>query len=192
MKNKVINYISKYIDADEDMLVIYKYGIDIIISKLIHIFFVCLIGYLYNVLFETVLFLIFYSTLREYSGGFHANTKLRCFICTLIVIFAMIVLNKIFAEFSNQVKLFLLLIYGIIIIIFSPQDTTNKPLSNKEKAVYKRKVKKYLLIQVFFIYISSFYWFDILLSAWIIQIFMLLLGYLKNRNSINLLKTNKS
>ena len=97
MKKKIINCISKYVDADEDMLVIYKYGIDIIINKLVHIFFICIIGYLYNVLFETVLFLVFYSTLREYSGGFHASTKIRCFICTLFVTFMMIILFRIFA-----------------------------------------------------------------------------------------------
>lgn len=51
MKKKIINCISKYVDADEDMLVIYKYGIDIIINKLVHIFLsalldICIMYYL--------------------------------------------------------------------------------------------------------------------------------------------------
>lgn len=74
---------------------------------------------------------------------------------------------------------------------FSPQDTPHKPLNSKERVVYRKKTGKYLLIQVLFVYISSFYFecFDVLVIAWTIQTFMLLFGYLKNKN--NCVKVNK-
>ena len=68
----------------EDKL-IYIVGLDVIFSTLEQLFIVILIGLWRGRLIETVIYLLFFSTVRKYCGGYHAATRAGCMAVFTIV-----------------------------------------------------------------------------------------------------------
>ena len=62
---------------------IYKYGSDILIENIgTTIFLICL-GFIFNKEISTLIFIAVFAGIRRYSGGYHAKTKLKCYILTI-------------------------------------------------------------------------------------------------------------
>lgn len=74
---------------------IYKYGSDILIENIgTTIFLICL-GFIFNKEISTLIFIAVFAGIRRYSGGYHAKTKLKCYILTITNWAVVIVLSLI-------------------------------------------------------------------------------------------------
>ena len=62
-----------------------KYGIDLFISSFLEIISILAIAAILGNFIETVLLFVFFIPLRIYAGGYHADTKLKCFIISLVM-----------------------------------------------------------------------------------------------------------
>ena len=80
ISNKLLKYLIKtdVINKSEDALAYYKYGLEITISSLLNILLIISIGIISGQLIESVLFLICFIPLRQFTGGYHANSYLKC------------------------------------------------------------------------------------------------------------------
>lgn len=145
MNKKIIKFLLETGTINEDNVELYQYGLDLVIKKIIHVFLILLIAYIFNMFFSTLIFVITYMVIREYSGGFHAKTVVGCYLCTFTVTICLVMLLYIFQQLNSIWAWIVLLISGIIIWLFSPQETENKHLSVKERAVYQKKARAYLL-----------------------------------------------
>ncbi|MDE7390500.1 MAG: accessory gene regulator B family protein, partial [Lachnospiraceae bacterium] len=96
-------------------------------------------------LWQTVVFMFAYIPLRIYAGGYHAKTPLRCYIYSNALIFAVLLIIK-FLPLGNFICGSLSLISGAIIFFLSPIEAANKPLDDKEKTVYRLRVRIILAI----------------------------------------------
>lgn len=69
-----------------------SYGLEIFFSSVIEIICIFAIAILVDNFFETVIFFAFFIPLRIYSGGYHADTRIRCFLVSVgvYVIFSFI------------------------------------------------------------------------------------------------------
>ena len=80
----MLNFISTKIadkffdDNDKYPKEVYIYGIELLISSAVSTVVIFLIGLLTNTFFESVVFLISFSAIRVYTGGYHSMTYLRC------------------------------------------------------------------------------------------------------------------
>ncbi len=72
-------------DIDE-----YKYGIEVFLLKVIHILSMVAVGYIFNSLFETLVFLIVFVRVREMIGGYHSKNPILCFIISNLMIFTLL------------------------------------------------------------------------------------------------------
>ena len=88
---KIANYFYTKNIIDEKVIPIYKYGMQVLISNVMASTIVVSIGVLISKLLESIIFILLYSTLRIYTGGYHAKTSLSCnivfslaFIMTLV------------------------------------------------------------------------------------------------------------
>ncbi len=63
----------------EDRKIAYVVGLDVIFSTLIDWTAVGMLAVLRGRFLEAVIYLLFFLTVRRYSGGYHANTRAGCF-----------------------------------------------------------------------------------------------------------------
>lgn len=116
-----------------------RYGLDIFISSTIEIISILLIAVFAGNFFETFLFFLAFTPLRIYAGGYHANTKLRCYLISLGVycIFTMI-MNMMLPDSYWKVNLLITLFSLSMVLISAPVIHKNK-YTNKIELKYYRK-----------------------------------------------------
>lgn len=120
----------------EDLLDIYIYGFELIISSLLSASIVLLLGALFGQFLNSFAFLITFSLLRSYTGGYHASKYWICTLITVTTFSIVLLLSKIFM--ASLILYLLLSIIGIaLIIILAPVENHNKKLSEEQKRKFK-------------------------------------------------------
>lgn len=116
-----------------------RYGLDIFISSAIEIISILFIAVLVGNFLETFLFFLAFTPLRIYAGGYHANTKFRCYLISLGVycIFTMI-MNMLPQDTYWTVNLLTTLSSLIIVLISAPVIHKNKYVNKIEKKYYRK------------------------------------------------------
>lgn len=141
---------SEIISPDESE--IYSFGLHNGIILLLNLITVLAIGFVFNMVLEVIIFLLAYSPLRTYAGGYHAKTQLRCYFMSIVIIIAVLITIK-YVPMNNLVYLLCLLSSSTIIFLLAPVQDQNKPLNEKEKIVYGRRsyIILSILIALFFL-----------------------------------------
>lgn len=144
-----------------------------------------IIGMITGKLGVVVTFLLFYSVLRSYSGGFHFNNKYLCYIFSNIIlcipIFTMELVGQIVSE---NFRLISLTIAVIIILILSPVDSVKKRLDDAEIEHHSVIAKTILGIEIcFIITLYSLKMYNLVYAGYsaiiLISVFMIL-GFIQN------------
>ncbi len=107
---------------------IYQYGIrsgGIILLNLITAF---LIGLFTEQLLVVCVFTLSFMTLRSFTGGFHCDDSLFCYIGSSLVLFIPVYMGGQFASLSVLAVVLTLAAAAGIIIIFSPMHSKNRRL----------------------------------------------------------------
>lgn len=126
--NKIISY---------DNIEAYSYGIELFLFKGTFFLIALIISLLTNTFIISVIFIISYTLIREYSGGYHCKTAGMCLLTSIFIYLLLLMLYKLsLTQIENT--LFVLSLLSIIpIIIFSPVENINKPLTESEKKKFK-------------------------------------------------------
>lgn len=141
--------------VDEDYE-LYVYGLFMLISHLMYLILVCVFGTIFRCFIESVIFYIAFQFIRKYAGGYHAPTETRCEVISTLSILGCIGIIKMSETYNIQEPISLLaLISAICIFIFSPLDTPEKPLSEKEYR-YFRKISLVILSVISLLAVTSF------------------------------------
>ncbi|WP_313129297.1 accessory gene regulator ArgB-like protein [Anaerocolumna sp.] len=124
-------YISKLIQyqiIEEENKEIYMYGLECYILKIIHTCIFLAIGLLTDTFPNTIIFLMAYSLLRTYAGGYHANSLRKCFLFSIIISFTVVLTSYYLTriEVSNIYSISLLIISLFVVGKFAPVDTEKK------------------------------------------------------------------
>lgn len=123
---------------------IYVFGIREFFSLLCSFSLTLAIGVLMDMAVESVVFTCAYFPVRIYAGGYHASTQGRCYVLSLaMVIAALLVIGH--ADIPGYVSMMVIVILSFIIYLLSPSEHKNKPLSETERRVYKKRVGKILI-----------------------------------------------
>lgn len=168
----------------EEELEIIEYGIERIKANILGMFTIFLLGIIFGVFAESMIFAIFFFLQRRYAGGYHADTKGRCYIVSVFLI----TISMCFIKYidSGILICFVLQTFNIIIIyLLAPVETANRVLGTVEIAVFRKKARiigsiSYILACYF--YLNSF--FKIANSIGIANCvigYLLIAGYLKNK-----------
>lgn len=124
---------------------IYKYGYFLLYELLLNIVIAVVIGVVTNRLVELFVFLLLYVPLRSFCGGWHADKLWKCTIYSNLMLILLCVTISYEIIYSRSIIMVLIFIIGIIFVgIYAPVGTQTKPISSKEKKVYKKRI---ILIQ---------------------------------------------
>lgn len=175
--------------TEESKEVIYAYGMELLISDVLNTIIVLLIALISHTLPAVVVFIAVFMGLRQFVGGYHANSHLSCMF-TLVMV--MLVFSYGICNVSGQIAQIFSI--GFIIIALpinfciAPVPYLNKQMSEKKSVKLRKKsyilsvafsaaaiallIFQYQIISLYVSNVSS----GILLSA-----IMALLGHFLNR-----------
>ncbi|MFI3214935.1 MAG: accessory gene regulator B family protein, partial [Eubacteriales bacterium] len=95
-----------------------------------------------------VIFLISFSLLRTYAGGYHCKTAIQCYFMSVGTIFAVLMIVKYTSqEYITPISVLLLLIGVPLIWKLAPVGAKNKPLDEVEKQHYRKITIRNLVIE---------------------------------------------
>ena len=111
-----------------------RYGLDILLSSVLEIISILVISAFVGNLVQTLLFFIAFVPLRIYAGGYHANTKLKCYLVSLgvYVVFTVIVMSMPY-ETCLIINLLSTMFSLFVVFIAAPMVNRNKNVNNIER-----------------------------------------------------------
>ena len=167
-------------EADED---IYQYGVRQGLIALLNLITTLILGWFFECIFESIIFMIAYLPLRSFAGGYHAKTAGRCYMFSIIM---MIIILWVMEHMRYAILLCgcLTLLAGIIIYILAPVEDRNKPLDCMEQKVYRKRTHRILIVDMLIAFTALlFSWERIAICmtlALCVVAMMLLVGLLRN------------
>lgn len=124
-----------------------KYGIEGIYLTITKLFVILLLGFIFNILYEIILLLVFYNFLRFFGFGYHARNSLECLIISISLFFILpLLVSKQLLTFNYKWLLVSLCIINFL--LFAPSDTKKRPMINKKK----KRIRKTFVILITIIY----------------------------------------
>ncbi|WP_409229111.1 accessory gene regulator B family protein [Gudongella sp. SC589] len=162
---------------DKDL---YEYGLHQSFILLANIFTTILVGWIFNMMIESIIFLLAFVPLRSYAGGYHAKTPLRCYVLSVVMISITLLLIRMPVRGLLSVVFITTTATGTI-LVFAPVEDINKPLKQTEKKEYKRRISFILatLLGLITLFWSIEHQISIsIMSALVVGAVMVLLGKL--------------
>ena len=144
----------KLFEKDDSNIDYYIYGIELFLSSFICSVLLILIGVITNTFIESIIFIVFFSALRIYTGGFHAQSFMLCTVITLVNYIVIICtyrwLFNYFSKLYVNLPVFLLTLF--VVAVFAPVDNPNNPIGKKQAVVYKKRAIIILFVEIVFFY----------------------------------------
>lgn len=137
-----------YIAADQlqemgiirkDEIAIYRYGFDALFTALLQLVSIFCLAIVVGNFFETLLFFLAFIPLRIYAGGYHANTRLKCYLLSLTNygLFSLALL-LIPGDLYFMVILFGCIFSCVIVLKYAPIVHANRKVSDDSKKHYRK------------------------------------------------------
>lgn len=126
----------------------YTYGIELVLNDLLVFLSIILIGTLTGKLFVSLIYVLTYCSIRNYVGGYHCKTHMKCYYTTLFLYISMLLFNYYLSDNRLIVSFILIAISIPAISIFAPVDYGNGPINDKDKKSYH--VRSIVLIAIAF------------------------------------------
>ena len=148
MINKIImpilNLLVDQNEIKEEEIDIYYFGLECVILKIVHYISYILIGLSMHAIWEMLISACVFKMLRCHAGGYHAKTRMGCYIFSCMMVLALCVCNRI--NFPLEVYILAVIISDIFILTLAPIDNVNNVLDDKEKKRHKKEILKILLV----------------------------------------------
>lgn len=168
---------------EENKAVICRWGISHILDTAFNIATFLIIGILFNMPVETIVFTLGYIPLRIYAGGYHAKTPFRCWCLSNIILAVSLVIvqnaEKYYIAFGI---LSLIAVMGLIILM--PVEDLHKPLDENDRKKYKKRGVAILAVEICISVVFTLLHHSkislVLSSIWVLLSVMLILGVIKN------------
>ena len=115
---------------------IYIYGYETVILGFIDFLIVLAVGFIFNKMITMLIFFAMFISVRLYTGGYHANTVLKCKMVFISICISVSLLSGF--KFPYYLYIFIMLLYLITSFFLAPIENYNKPLTSEEQTKYRR------------------------------------------------------
>lgn len=131
----------------ESDIEIYVFGFYQIVMLLLNVVTTLILGVAFRLIVPCIILNIAYIFIRISAGGYHADTSVKCYIYSTLMIAVLLSVIK-WIHIINAVLASMLILSVIVIIIFAPVETENNPLDEVEKKVYRKRSLIVLSIEI--------------------------------------------
>lgn len=136
----ILEYLLKNnaIEDDEEIIAYYRYGIEITISSLLNVLIIILIGLISKQLVESIAFLLCFIPIRQFTGGFHANSYLKCNASFALCFIILLIIYRFTRDnFDLYYTLAITILSSIVFGFECPVEHVNKKIAREKKPYYK-------------------------------------------------------
>ncbi|ONI43435.1 hypothetical protein AN641_10175 [Candidatus Epulonipiscioides gigas] len=134
------------------------YGLSTAIELTFNIITMLVLGALFDLLLETVIFLVSFSLIRIYAGGYHCQKSINCyFFSTALFLLILTILKFTSVNYIFIISIVLICISVPIILKFAPVETPTKLLDNDEIKYFRKKTVFNLIAELIVVSILFFY-----------------------------------
>lgn len=127
---------------------IYQFGIRNGMIILLNVLTAFLIGLVTEKLLVVAVFTLSFMVLRSYTGGYHSDSRIFCYVGTNLVLFIPVYTEELFVRTEDSILIILLTLAVCIIMIFSPMHSKNRKLDEAEQKHFGRKARMIVVIQL--------------------------------------------
>lgn len=139
VNNYIVTYLVDNHLVKKEEAPIYQYGFSILFLKITYWISFLIFGLFFDVFIETVIFLLMYSWIRVYAGGYHASSVSKCYIISLTTVIINGILCTYHEFFDNLIIDELIFVASwIYVYIYCPVDNSNKRLDELEKKRFRK------------------------------------------------------
>lgn len=182
-QNFLVNsFLQNGIISKED-IEIYQFGIECFVLKFVNCLSYVIIGFLMKMPLELFLMGGILIPLRRSAGGYHAKTRVGCYLFSCAVVTLALSLCKI--QVVRYIWYIMLFIADLFIILLAPVDNENKIMDTSEKAYFRKKTMKLLIITNILcsvgIIIKNRQLYVPVIMGIVVSAFLVVLGKYKNR-----------
>lgn len=172
----------------ESDIEIYVFGFYQIVMLLLNVVTTLILGVAFRLIVPCIILNIAYIVIRISAGGYHADSPVKCYIYSTLMIAVLLSVIK-WIHISNTVLASMLVISGIVIVILAPVETENNPLDEIEKKVYRKRSLIVLSLEIL-----ACIFLQIISKEWVVQTvvlglfaecIMLIAGIIKNHFHIS-------
>lgn len=166
---------------DEEEVEICQYGFEISLSTIISFLVVMAIALFLKIPEIGLLYYAVFVALRQFTGGYHANTYLSCNltfgILSLLVLESVKLLSVHYELYPLETHLVLVVFSFLIILFLAPVENENKPLTEaiKKKNRIFSVVFSIILIVLSFVVRKCFFIFSVMIGFTLFLVAMLIL-----------------
>ncbi len=144
--NKIIGNLIENNSIDVTDVEVYKFGVETILLKALHYTSYLIIALYMNKLLELAIIFVVFYTFRRNTGGYHAQTRIGCYLFSCAVIFLSLFATEV--NFSWQGAAIISILDIIALLILSPVRNSNRNLDMDEIACFRRRLR---IISVIFV-----------------------------------------
>ena len=138
ISDRIVQQLLKWKIIVQEEYEIYLFGVQQLISNILNVLSAIIIGLITREVLPCMIFLICFTAIRQYAGGYHASTRPRCYLLSMSVVAVVLAIIR-YVTISFWLLVGLLIIASLVILLLSPVDTENKRLDNIEQNYYRRK-----------------------------------------------------
>lgn len=152
--------------VDVEDIEIYQFGLECLLLKAVHITSYFLIGICMRELFSLIVSGSILIPLRRKIGGYHAKTRVGCYVFSCMFVYILCMLNKII--WRHEVGIMGMILAEILIFHFAPVENENRMLELQEKMLFRKQAIQLLItvnviISIIFLihkYLFLAYWLE--------------------------------
>lgn len=143
---------------------IYVYGYEAFLASLVNFIIVLLLGTILHQGWQSIVFFVVFALTRVYSGGYHAQSYLKCnmILASVYVITITLVEALVYTDSDYSIVVFVLF-YLSVILKFAPVPNSKKQISEAERVKFREKILLLSAIWTILILILSFIIFRVAL-----------------------------
>ncbi len=182
--NRLVDWLIDIKVVTKESREVYFFGLRQGILYAINILTCVIIGGLTNNYWGVFIYILAYTFLRSYAGGYHAETELGCYLTsTAIILSAALLIN----QFELSPLMFILMNVGttIVIMLLAPVEDHHKPLDDSEQLVYTHRLRVILGIELILIISTMLMRLQLVMEAATLGYttvgVVVLLGWIKNQ-----------
>lgn len=150
--NKMLQCMQTNNLIEEEDVELYQYGIHLLILKFLHYCSILVLGFFLGRVWQLLIFLVCYTVLRSYTGGFHAKHSGTCLLISIMMI---LVLHLTIDVITNDMALLIASLSIAVIMMLSPIVSKELPLDEKELRE-NRRISIILSILLFILFITLY------------------------------------
>lgn len=151
ISDKILLFVSKFVEISPEAKDVYRYGIEITISSALNILLILLCSLALGDVLAGITYLFIFIYLRSFTGGYHADTYLKCNIIMVVTFVITFILYRSVVYFAfSFLGLGIVSAVNIIpIALYSPIPNIHKPLTDVQcKRFYKLSLLIAFMISV--------------------------------------------